>query len=229
MTILNSSDLNSDSVDATFTSNMSIRRSARAVRRPKYYLNEEEAAGDDSVASPQHSDSDSDDTHVEDVKPRKKIKSERRSSSTSFDQTNSPSRRSTGGRCNASSSSSKSPASPASDEQYLLRRERNNVSVRKSRARVREATKAAVKCIDELTKEKNQLAKDQEILDGEINLLKKLIYHTFSPASSTAGPIQTSTATQDDHCYSTSQDGETTPQKIDLSGLNFFPEMANKT
>lgn len=229
MTILESCDPNSDPVDVTFASNMSIRRSARAVRRPKYYVNEEETALDDSIASPDHTASDSDDASIDDVKPREALKRERRSSSTSTDHTISSSRRSTGGRHHASSSSSKSPASPTSDEQYLLRRERNNVSVRKSRARVREATKSAVKCIEELNREKNQLAKDQETLDGEINRLKKLIYHTFSPVPSTTGPIQMSSATQDDHSYSSSQDGETNAPKIDLTDLKYFPEMANKT
>lgn len=226
MTILSSSDVNTEATDTTFATAMSIRRSARAIRRPKYYSNEEEAAEDETIASADHTATDSDDG--DDVKPRKKIKSERRSSSISLD-TESPSRRSTGStRCTASSSS-KSPSSPTSDEQYLLRRERNNVSVRKSRARVREATKAAVKCIDELTKEKNQLAKDQEILDGEISRLKKLIYHTFSPNPSTTGPIQSSSVTQEDHSYSSSQGEERQQAKIDLSDLKFFQEMVTKT
>ena len=231
--------------DSTFANTMPMRRSTRVVRKPKYYVDEiiNDQVADEMVTSSDQSDGEWNEIDSDDGKPRKKVKLSRCSTSTEMNTTTSST---SSGQQQGSSSKSLSTRrnstnltlrrsslvnSPSDhqDEDYILRRERNNISVRKSREKLREATKAAVKCIDELTKEKNQLAKDQEVLDKEISLLKQLIFHTFSPQTTTSCQDesgQLSNSTQEEHSYS-SKPIESKPQVIDLSGLRFFDEMLN--
>lgn len=263
MTILDPSECSNcdPPFNSTFATKMSMRRSSRVTRKPKYYLDEvaSDQLNDEVISSSDQSDTEWNESGSDDEKQRKRIKLSRCSPSlTPETPTSSNShglatsrmskQRSTTGATMSSNlttgstsrkSSRSSPVSGSTaianlpeedghvDENYRLRRERNNQSVRKSRARVREATKAAVKCIDELTKEKNQLAKDQEILDKEISLLKKLIYHTFSPQANTSAVNSNGgqSSTQDEHSYSSRPADENENQVIDLSGLKFFDEM----
>lgn len=234
MTILDEAECSNQDTTYQKSRNMPMRKSSRIVRKPKYYNDEvkDDEIDDEMITSSDRSGDEWNLSDSDDENSRKRVKTTRCNSSspsnanTSISE-NSPQRQFTTGQKSRNFKGNSRRSSPNNqvDETYLLRRERNNISVRKSRARVREATKAAEKCIDELTKEKDQLAKDQEILDKEISLLKSLIFHTFSPKGNLVVP-KNENSPQNEHSYSSQPiEGTNDTKVIDLSHLKFFKQM----
>ena len=71
-------------------------------------------------------------------------------------------------------------SSDDNSEEYKLRRERNNESVRKSRAKNRLKIQDCAAHVQQLNGENYQLHKKLDVLNNELNTLKNLFHHSLA-------------------------------------------------
>jgi len=71
----------------------------------------------------------------------------------------------------------KAKSTSHSNEEYVLRRQKNNVAVRKSREKSKEKTMSTIESIERLKVENEDLEEKVEVLGKELATLKKVFFH----------------------------------------------------